>query len=679
MPSTIGLIKVASAQEVMDDLRTEDDSGHQPSHRELMTDLARYIDDCWEEARRHKRRDEKRFRHAAYARRGEYPPEKLRQISQTGASTEYARVVANKSRILEAWLRDIFLSSERPWSVSATPSPDLPETDVNRVRNEIAQEMATLFAQGQTVDSMDLQQMMSDRFDLERMRKKQLADRRAERMEEVIADQLHEGGWEDAFGNFLAHLVTYPAAILKGPIFRHKERVNWEEVDGTHIPMIDRQITMQFEAPDPNNIYPAPGTETPQEGYIIEHLTVTESNLYSLIGVEGYDEAAIRAILDRADGKGLRWLDQAQTSSDTGSENNRSDVVRTAEHASFIDMLEFHGPIQGKKLRKWGMDNISDDHQYYEATVLYIDGEIIKAVLNEDPMGRRPYYKACYERVPGKFWGYSLYDALADVQGMGNAAIRSLCNNMAIASGPQVVVNTDRLPPGEDIRTMVPWQIWQIHDGPSNAGGQRAIDFYQPNSNVNELLTVLEKVYSMADDFSLIPRYMSGSDQVSGPARTATGLSMLLDAANKGLKSIVYDIDVHVMSMLLEQLFDHNMVYSDDESIKGDSRILARGVSSLMQLETIRMRRNEFLQITANPIDMGIVGTRGRASVLREMAKTLGMDVNQVVPPESQIAEQPVDPTGGQGQPAQLPSPSGEVLGDGSPVADTASPVGGMG
>ena len=153
---------------------------------------------------------------------------------------------------------------------------------------------------------------------------------------------------------------------------------------------------------------------------------------------------------------------------------------------------------------------------------------------------------------------------------------------------------------------------------------------------------------------------------------------MLLDAANKGLKSIVQGIDRNVMTPLLEQLFDHNMLFSDDESIKGDSQIVAKGVASLMQLETLRMRRNEFLQVTNNPLDSQIVGMEGRASVLREIAKGLGMDVNEVVPPKSQLQAQQTPPAGGAPQQGgqQAPAPSQETLGNGAPVADSASPTG---
>jgi len=677
MPSTIGLIKVASAQEALAEDASNEEEDFEQSNRVLLTGLAKYINDNWEEARRHKEHEKQRFYAASYARRGQYTPSKRAEIQKSGASTEYARIVANKSRVLEAWLKDIFLSGERPWSVSATPSPDLPEGDIERVRQQLGLELASQFASGVSIDQQAAIKLFNDKLDLERMRKKDLAERKAERMEAKIADQLHEGGFEAAFSNFLAYLVTYPAAIFKGPIFRNRDRISWEDVDGTFMPIVKQEIVMEFDAVDPNNFYPAPGIETPQEGYVFEHITLTTSDLYNLIGVDDYEEAEIRAVLDKAGDSGYRWLFHHEN--EAGSENNRSDVVRTAEHASYIDVLEFHGPIQGKRLVEWGVEGIADEHQYYETTVWYIDGHIIKAVLNDDPMGRREYYKACYEEIPGSFWGWSLYDVLEDVQGVGNAAIRSLVNNMAIASGPQVVANVDRLPPGEDLTNMYPWKIWQVHDGQYTGSGDKAISFDQPNSNVNELLGVLEKFYALADDFSLIPRYMSGSDNVSGPARTATGLSMLLDAANKGLKSVVYGVDVNVMTPMLEQLFHHNMLYADDESIKGDSQIIARGVSSLMQLETMRMRRNEFLQITNNPIDSQIVGMTGRASVLREIAKGLGMDVNKVVPPDSQMGQQQLPtPQGGQGGTPPGPQGSQETLGDGTPVADSASPSGMM-
>lgn len=681
MASALGLVKFTPADEMMAEAEAAEVETIEVVDPLVFADgIVRYVRECWDEALRFKQQNyEQRFVRAMYSRRGEYMPGKLFEIHQRGGSDEYARIVANKSRILESWLKDIFLAQgERPWTIEATPNPTLPDDTVEDIRTEVSQWMAQMVAMGQSVSETDAMRLMDEKIDAERTRLGDVATLRAKRMESLIADQLAEGGFEGAFSEFIAYLTTYPGAVFKGPIFRRRERITWSQVEGTYIPEVTYEIVEEFEAVNPLNAYPAPGAESPQEGFFIEHSTITAKDLYDLIGVEGYDEVRIRRVLDKSEREGgLRWID-LNTGAE-GGEVNQHTVRHSSTETKYIDMLEFHGSISGRLLDEWGVEGVDGDLQkYYEATVWLIDTEVIKAVLNDDPMGRRPYYKACYEHIPGQFWGYSMYDVLADVEGVCNAAIRSLVNNMAIASGPQCIVNVDRLPPGEDITNLYPWKIWQINDSQFGNTSNPAIDFFQPNTNVQDLLAVLEKFYALADDFSMIPRYMSGSDKVSGPARTASGLSMLLDSANKGLKSIVQSIDQHVVSPLLEQMFDHNMIYSDDETIKGDSQVVARGVASLMQLETLRMRRNEFLQITANPIDSQIVGLDGRAAILREIAKTLGMDVNKIIPPnvgqgtpaqpmpQQEMSEMP----GGQ----QAPAPSGEVLGNGAPVTDVASP-----
>lgn len=153
---------------------------------------------------------------------------------------------------------------------------------------------------------------------------------------------------------------------------------------------------------------------------------------------------------------------------------------------------------------------------------------------------------------------------------------------------------------------------------------------------------------------------------------------MLLNAANKGLKGVVSNIDTDVLSPMLNKLFDYNMLMSDDQTIKGDANIVARGAVALMQMESLQLRRNEFLQATANPIDSQIVGVEGRANILREVAKGLEMDVNQIVPPKEvlQAKQQQQDMMAAQQQGgAPAPSGNGEKLMNGAAVTDNFSPT----
>jgi len=76
----------------------------------------------------------------------------------------------------------------------------------------------------------------------------------------------------------------------------------------------------------------------------------------------------------------------------------------------------------------------------------------------------------------------------------------------------------------------------------------------------------------------------------------------------------------------------YNMRYDSDESIKGDVQVQPRGAINLAIKETVNVRRIEFLNATANPVDIEIIGKEGRAAILREVAKSLQMPVEDVVP-----------------------------------------------
>jgi hypothetical protein len=345
-----------------------------------------------------------------------------------------------------------------------------------------------------------------------------------------------------------------------------------------------------------------------------------------------------------------------------------------------IDALQFWGQIPGEMLRDWGMseEEVPDTAKVYNAEVWLIGSYVIKAVLNYDPLGRKPYYKASYEDVPGTFWGNSVADLIRDCQQVCNSAARALVNNMGIASGPQVSVNADRLPPGEDITNMYPWKIWQFTADPMGSAGA-PIEFFQPNNNTAELLGVYEKFAVLADEYSGIPRYMTGDSPTGGAGRTATGMSMLMSNANKSIKQVVSNIDYNVMKPLLERLYFYNLKYSEDPQLKGDVEVMARGASNIMAKESAQVRRNEFLAATANPIDMQIVGVEGRAAILREAAKNLDLNPDEIVPPPeklklaqrmAQMAQAQIPP---QGTP-ENPTQNGQMLGDGAPIADNFSP-----
>lgn len=669
----LGVVRaISNAEMVQAEQESARKSAEAANEQPLMQGLAKYVMDCWTSARDAKALVTERLLKAQRARSGQYDLSKLAAIqAQAGGSTEYARVTANKCRVAEAWLRDVYLGqNESPFTLSPTPVPSFPPDLRSQVEQQVGLEIAQVYA---TTGQMPPQDMVrgrtSELMDAVDERLRDEARLTTERMQRKMEDQLDEGNFHESFGDFLADLVTYPAAHFKGPILRKKPTVQWATgPDGSWTPQIEDQILPEFERIDPFKCYPAPDTVSPQEGYFIEHIQYRHEDLYNLIGVPGFNEEAIRAALDANEGNRLsNWL--GFTALDEKRQIDGSATAVNGRHLP-IDCLEFHGAVKGSELIDWGLEasEVSDPDKPYEACVWLVGRWVIKAQLNYNPLGTRPYYKTSFEELPGAYWGFGLCDLLEDVQGVVNAAVRSLVNNMAVASGPQVGINVDRLAAGEEITSLTPWRIWQFEDNPYGTQ-QPPLQFFQPQSNVQDILTVLEKFYQFADDFSLVPRYMGGSEKVGGAGRTASGLSMLMGAASKGLKGIVSNVDMRVVKPLLEHLYMHNMLYDTDPTLKGDAQVVARGAVSLMQLESLQLRRNEFLQATANPIDAQIVGLDGRRAILREVAKGLEMDVNKVVP------RVPQQPGGAPAQPQSTPqAPPGEQLMNGQAVTDNFSP-----
>jgi hypothetical protein len=445
-----------------------------------------------------------------------------------------------------------------------------------------------------------------------------------------MEDQLLEGGFLDAMDQFINDLTTFPIAILKGPVIRMKPMLTWGP---DNQPVVNVKLVKEWDRVDPFKFYPSPAATCIDDGDMIEKHRLSRGDLQDLKGVPGYDSGAIDMVLENYGRSGLlSWLYDDMDHDDAAGRPSSS---LASNPDGLIDSLQYWGSVQGQLLLDWGMSKLQvpDPMKEYQIEGWLIGPYVIKATLNPDPLNRKPYYATAYERVPGSFWGHSVCDLVRDPQDICNAAARSMINNAALASGPQVGILTDRIAPGEQITQLKPWRIWQLNSDPmGGASADPPIRFFQPQSILGDLMQLFDKFTVMADEYSGIPRYMTGNAVAGGAGRTASGMSMMMGNAGKVITAVLKNIDLNVMEPLLERLYYFNMRYETDPELKGDVCIVAKGASNLVARDAAQVRRNEFLATTANPIDMQIMGVEGRAAVLRETAKTLQMDTDKVVP-----------------------------------------------
>lgn len=639
----------------------------------LLLGITAYMRECWDAARMAKMPIEQEMLRALRQRNGEYEADKLKQIHDTGGSDVYMMITEVKCRAAESWLRDILLDTGTPpWDLETTPIPELSPTQMQEIKEIFSEEVLKLVQMTGEAPSRDemfrLREMVSQDF---RFKLLQEAQARVDKMKLKISDQFAQGGWEQSFNDFITDLVTFPCAFLKGPIVTRKRILGWGTDEfGKTVVQPKEILAPEYRRVDPFRMYPEPGIRDIADGYLFEHHRLSRMDLSDLIGVPGYDDDAIRKVLEI--GNGQSWISEDVELTKNEEERKYYSYMRPTE---MFDALEFWGKVSGKMLREWGMgeEEVPDEAREYDANIWIVGNYVIKAVLNYDPLGEKPYAKTSFIKSPGAFWGKGIPKIIEDLQNVCNAAARALVNNMGISSGPQVEINVERIPPNEDITQIYPWKIWQTINDPVGSSAP-AVRFTQPENNAAALMGVYEKFSRLADDHSGIPAYVYGDLNVQGAGRTSSGLSMLMGAAGKAIRQVIMHIDADVVKPVVHRQFVYNMRYDEDESIKGDVQVIPRGAINLAVKETTNVRRIEFLTATANPVDMEIMGKDGRAAVIREIAKGLQMPADDVVPSREKMdfeanvraqlqqAQQAMSPQNLQPDGAQKGGPAGNTV-----------------
>lgn len=646
--------------------------------------LVSYLNAAWTDAREAKTTKQTTMLSCAKRKRGEYDSDKLAQIRSTQRSEIFLPATSIKVRSAHTQLREIYQApNTNPWQVKPTPIPDLPKElqiqSVMRVTQEI---------QGSNVPlSEDDIQALDDRAQKEIFEAmNEDAKDRAERMSRKIEDILTEGGWMNAFVEVLDDIVTYPIGVLKGPVIRmEKRRTGWKiGENGKRIPIITNKAVLEYERVSPLDWYPARNLSDVDSGYCFEHMRLNRRKIKSMKGVPGYNDAEIDAALKEYGTTALpsSWLWSSQEADEA---ENRDFMMQSPEGQ--IDALEFWGEASGQMLLDWGMsaDKIKDPLEEYQITAILIGKHVVRAVLNPNTLGKKPYYVESWEKVNGSIWGRGLIEIIAPLQDMLNAVARALINNIAMASGPQVARDVAQMA-GEQKDTIEPWAIWDVDSSKNSILGPQSqtrlpIEFSYPEMQGAQLLQLMQAFMTLIDEYSGLPSFTHGVGESTGPGSTATGFSMLITATGKIIKDVASQIDRHIVSESVQGAFDHVMQYDHDDSCKGDLEVVASGAASVLAKEQQLVRMLELLDRTKNDIDMQIIGLKGRAEILREVFHRFDLDLDHIIPEANELMEQEAQMKAAIAQEqmaktTNLDQPAPQSLNvDGSPISGTDTAV----
>lgn len=605
------------------------------SENQVVKKLASHIDKVWRTVQQDNKQVRREMVQTLRRVRGEYDPEKLKAIRAFKGSESYIRSAENKSRAADSWIKDIYRGdTDLPWNLEPTVVPDLPDETQQSIQmstQEYAMQIeAQLTESGAPIDPNQIARLMTEFYNenLDKAKEdlKKEAKDRCKRAAELIRDQNQEGGWNDAFKNFLYYFIRLKAGIIKGPVLTQKKKQSWvpSETGGYILQTIDTLVNDVY-CVSPFNFYPTKGMVGVNDGDIIEVHELSKQAIANLIGVPGYSEEEVRAVLQAYSIGSLKskWFsveddtEVRQVTKEKTWQNSNPITNQSTDMADTILAQEFWGSVSGKLLVEWGVEGEIDPEQQYQANCWKIGTHVIKAVINPDNLGRKPYHVSSWAKNPEWIWGEGLIEFAGVIEDILNAITRALVNNIAVASGPMVEEDKDRV--DGDI-PIYPWRkirsssMQMKNDGP-------AVVYYQPQMHSQELIGAWQFFGKLLDEMT-VPAYAQGASQSGVTAGTATVFTQLLAAASRSIKAVVANIDDDIITPYIQMCYDYNMEFSEDASIKGDARVVAKGVSGLLAKEQHAQRKVEFLQVSANPLYSQILGEKNIGSMLAQIAKS---------------------------------------------------------
>jgi hypothetical protein len=432
----------------------------------------------------------------------------------------------------------------------------------------------------------------------------------AKNMEKKIHDQLEESGASKHLRSTAFEMALFGTGVMKGPFAIDKEYPNWDE-EGEYDPTL--KTVPQVSHVSVWNFYPDPDANNMDEAqFVIERHKMSRSQLRALKKRPHFRSEVIEAAI--AEGENYTKESWEDDLSDYAPEHG---VER-------FEVLEYWGMCDTEMLLDQNVDIPKELESLDElqVNVWICNGKLIRMVLNPFKPSKIPYMAAPYELNPYSFFGVGIAENMDDTQTLMNGFMRMSVDNAVLSGNLLIEVDETNLVPGQDL-SVYPGKVFRRQGG---APGQAIFGTKFPNVS-QENLQLFDKARQLADESTGLPSFSHGQTGVSGVGRTASGISMLMNAASGSIKTVIKNVDDYLLKPLGEGLFRFNMQFDFDKSLKGDLEVKARGTESLMANEVRSQRLMQFLQVASNP---ALAPFAKFQYVIREIAKSMDLDPDKV-------------------------------------------------
>ena len=432
----------------------------------------------------------------------------------------------------------------------------------------------------------------------------------AKKMEKKIHDQLEESNANKQLRVAAFECALFGTGVMKGPFAVDKEYPKYEE--GEYTPLI--KTVPQTSSVSIWNFYPDPDAANMDEAeYIIERHKMSRTQIRALKRRPFFRKNAIDTAVNMGESYTKEWWEQAME-----DDSNEAKAER-------YEVLEFWGNVDTEVLEGHDVDIPSDlkDLDQVSVNIWICNGQVLRLVMNPFTPTLIPYYAVPYEVSPYSLFGIGIAENMDDTQTLMNGFMRMAVDNAALSGNMIIEVDETNLTPGQDL-SVYPGKVFRRQGG---APGQAIFGTKFPNVS-NENMQMFDKARVLSDESTGFPSFAHGQTGVSGVGRTASGISMLMSAANGSIRNVVKNVDDYLLGPMAKAFFNFNMQFDYDEDIKGDLDVKARGTESLMANEVRSQRLMQFLQVVQNPV---LAPFAKMDYIIREIAKSMELDPDKLV------------------------------------------------
>lgn len=463
----------------------------------------------------------------------------------------------------------------------------------------------------------------------------------AKKMEKKIHDQLDESNASKQLRSTAFEMALFGTGIMKGPFAVDKEYPNWSN-EGEYTPLIKTVPSTSHVSVW--NFYADPDAINMDEAqYVIERHKMSRTQIRALKKRPFFRKKVIDDVVAQGESYTKKyWEDDLMD-------------YRTDQGIDRFEVLEYWGAVEREILEQNDVKipKELENADELQANIWYCNGRILRMVLNPFKPAKIPYYAVPYELNPYSLFGIGIAENMDDTQTLMNGFMRMAVDNAVLSGNLVFEVDETNLTPGQDM-SVYPGKVFRRQGG---APGQAIFGTKFPNVS-NENLQLFDKARVLADESTGVPSFSHGQTGVSGVGRTASGISMLMNAASGSVKTVIKNLDDYLLRPLGEAFFSFNMQFDFDADIKGDLEVKARGTESLMANEVRSQRLMQFLQVASNP---ALAPFAKFPYIIREIAKSMDLDPDKVTNNMDEAARQMVLLQ--QNQPPAPPAPAGGAPG----------------